>query len=154
MNLKMPKHNAGVYVISSPSGKRYVGSSVNVKKRLLEHIRNLDRGTHKNIILQRAADKYGLKSLKFEQFLSVIEVSKKALFEYEQIVVEELSPEMNILPIAGSVLGYRHSAEMKAAMSERRAAEWADPEIRQRRVYGIWNTIYDADYKRPPRNHD
>lgn len=56
-----------VYVITNlVSNKVYVGSSVNAKRRLKEHRNRLNRKQHGNEYLQRAWDKYGPASFKFE----------------------------------------------------------------------------------------
>lgn len=56
----------GIYSISSPSGKRYVGSAVDIERRWRSHRLLLCKGTHHNIGLQRAAAKYGADKLQFE----------------------------------------------------------------------------------------
>lgn len=43
---------SGVYQIYNPiNNKRYIGSSINVERRLKEHLRNLKKNTHCNIML-------------------------------------------------------------------------------------------------------
>jgi group I intron endonuclease len=55
----MPKpKRPGIYLIVNPvEDKLYVGSSVNLGRRLYDHQRNLDRGKHSNWELQRAYNK-------------------------------------------------------------------------------------------------
>lgn len=44
---------SGVYQIYNPiNNKRYIGSSINVERRLKEHLRNLKKNTHCNVHLQ------------------------------------------------------------------------------------------------------
>lgn len=56
----------GIYSICClNTGKLYVGSSVNISKRVKQHSSELARGIHKNIYLQRAWNKYGGNSFRF-----------------------------------------------------------------------------------------
>lgn len=50
----------GIYtIVNIINGRCYIGSSVDVLRRLSEHISQLGRGAHVNWILQRAYVKYG-----------------------------------------------------------------------------------------------
>lgn len=73
---------SGVYEIrSSVSGKRYIGSSVNIDARIYEHKRLLKKSQHHSIALQRAWEKYGPGA-----FIASIlcECEPKYLFHMEQ----------------------------------------------------------------------
>ena len=62
----MEKDFSGVYcILNTTNEKRYVGSSVHVKQRFAEHKRDLKKGKHCNIVLQRAWKKYGEDSFCF-----------------------------------------------------------------------------------------
>jgi hypothetical protein len=53
-------HISGVYAIFNiETSSVYIGSSVNIARRWLKHIRQLRAGTHDNSYLQRSWDKYG-----------------------------------------------------------------------------------------------
>lgn len=40
---------SGIYQIYNPiNNKRYIGSSINVERRLKEHLRNLEKNRHSN----------------------------------------------------------------------------------------------------------
>jgi|APSaa5957512622_1039677.scaffolds.fasta_scaffold01421_17 group I intron endonuclease len=57
---------AGVYNITHlASGKRYIGSSVDIPSRFRAHRRMLRKGKHQNVHLQRAWDKYGEAAFTF-----------------------------------------------------------------------------------------
>jgi group I intron endonuclease len=105
---------SGIYIITSPSGKKYVGSSIDVPKRWRDHIFNLTRGSHHSKALQSAANKYGIENLKFEQILCC---KPEFLIEFEQKFIDEILPSHNILKIAGSVLGVKRSPETRAKKS-------------------------------------
>ena len=61
------KTSSGVYeILNTVNGKRYIGSSFsNIRRRAYEHFFYLRRGSHHSSILQRAYDKYGESSFKF-----------------------------------------------------------------------------------------
>lgn len=57
----------GIYRITSPSGKSYVGlTGESFKARWASHKRRLKAKTHRNSGLQRACEKYGIENLRFE----------------------------------------------------------------------------------------
>lgn len=85
----------GIYQIRSkckPS-KRYVGSSVNIKKRWREHLRDLRRRKHPNQRLQNHYNKYNEEDLAFE----VIELClPEFLTAREQYYINKLHAFFNI----------------------------------------------------------
>jgi group I intron endonuclease len=107
---------SGVYQIRNMvNGRLYVGSAVRIWSRWTIHRRQLNRGTHHSVVLQRAWNKYGEDSFDF----SVLEFCDlDRLIEVEQSFIDGLSPDYNIAPSAGSQLGYRHSEESRAKMAE------------------------------------
>lgn len=107
---------SGVYIISAPSGSRYVGSAINIRDRWAQHLRALKRRTHQNKPLQRAWNKYD-GALTFAKLLIC---RKQDLLMYEQRAIDVLEPEYNIHRVAGSALGFRHSDKTRAQISARR----------------------------------
>ena len=64
----------GIYSITNKiNGKQYFGSTNNWYKRKATHISPLKSGTHKNIHLQRAWNKYGADNFEFKFELEVYE---------------------------------------------------------------------------------
>ena len=58
---------SGIYkIINEKSGMFYIGSSINIKERFNQHMRQLKSKNHFNDKLQKAFNKYGLLSFKFE----------------------------------------------------------------------------------------
>lgn len=53
-------------VINIENGKRYIGQTVNYKRRIKEHRRKLIKNKHENDHLQRAWNKYGRNNFKFK----------------------------------------------------------------------------------------
>jgi group I intron endonuclease len=85
VNAALPR-SPGVYQIRClPNGKKYVGSAVNLRNRWTAHRGSLRRGTHRNIHLQNAWDKYGGASFVFE----ILEPASPAtLLEIEQAWID------------------------------------------------------------------
>ena len=67
-------------------GKMYIGSSVNIDRRKREHFNALKRGQHHSIHLQRAWDRYGKNSFKFEILDSNVTKSNLRAKEKEWIL--------------------------------------------------------------------
>ena len=58
---------SGIYVITCiPSGKYYIGSSVDIGQRFTQHLSALRNNSHRNKYLQRAWNKYGFDNFKFD----------------------------------------------------------------------------------------
>lgn len=118
----------GVYLITCrATGKRYVGSSENIEKRLYNHASQLNYGDHPNPHLQNAWRKHGEAAFKFE----VLELVAGDLEAEEQRWIDHLRPEFNVIRAgAPPMRGRKHSAESIAKMRgswtpERRAVHTA-----------------------------
>ena len=107
---------AGVYqIVNQINGHRYIGSSVDLRRRAQSHWRSLVRGDHGSEPLQRAASKYGLQSLQFE----VLEIcASDKCIALEQDYLRLLQPEYNLSPTAGSPSGYKHTDEARQKISK------------------------------------
>jgi len=106
----------GIYSIRClVNGKVYIGSTFSFAKRFKSHSFHLNRGDHRNILLQRAWLKYGAENFTF----SVLETIEKVdhLLAREQIWMDSTQNKFNILPLAGATRGVKRSEETKARMS-------------------------------------
>ena len=85
---------AGIYMLTNLiSGKRYIGSSKNLRQRLWEHRSLLRHNKHVNRHLQNAWNKYGEDNFEY----SIIEYcNEENRIEREQFYVNKLKPEYNI----------------------------------------------------------
>lgn len=113
--IKEIKGKAGIYRgVNNKNGKSYVGSSVDLSKRLykyysLAHI----MVQSKHSIICKSLVKYGHGNFRFE----ILEYcNKEEVLIREQYYLYLLKPEYNSLNIAGSLLGYLHTKEAKEKM--------------------------------------
>jgi group I intron endonuclease len=118
---------AGIYQITClPTGKRYVGSSVNVSNRWSQHKTDLRAGRHPNPYLQRAWKRHGQKAfvIKVLEFvgLSVKLLSPDVVLQLkaaEERWLTEAKPEFNINPRADAPMrGVKMTAAHKAKISK------------------------------------
>ena len=85
------------------------------------HKKDLAKGKHHSILLQRAWDKYGEQSFKFELIEKVS--NPEHLLAYEQVYLDyyksyESERGYNICKVAGSGYGIKWSEEAKKKISE------------------------------------
>jgi group I intron endonuclease len=120
---------AGVYRIVSPSGKCYVGSSIDMAARFRTHRYDLRRGRHHARALQAAAAKYGVHALRFEPIVCALD--KKSLVALEQFLIDELKPQYNSTRTAACPLHDPCVAE-RLANSIRSSAAHRDARNRNR----------------------
>ena len=114
---------SGVYSIEEVStGRKYIGSSVDIRKRWREHKRQLESGTHHSKFLQRCWSKRGPENFTFK--LLLICAREDTVF-YEQQVLDATRPKFNSVPTAGSMLGYLHTAASRAKMSASRPKDFS-----------------------------
>lgn len=85
----------GIYVIVNVyNNHKYVGQSVDIKKRWNTHKRELKRGTHKNFHLQHAWNFYTPSNFKF----SILEeCDRHEMDALEQHWIDSLKPEYNVV---------------------------------------------------------
>lgn len=97
----------GIYRISAPSGKRYIGQASRLAQRWSTHRWELRRGLHSNEALQRAAIKYGLQSLVFEvlELCSLERLDERELWHIEQHAWQELYNMRRTLSLPGRPKG-------------------------------------------------
>lgn len=127
----------GVYIITNlVNGKRYIGSSRNLKERLIRHKWELDKGIHVNDYLQNAWNKYGEDSFEYG-ILCLCDNDKQ--FEQEQYYIDSINPEYNIQK---NVLSGIKSEETKAKISiEVKNKYLENPDIN--RKYKDYLYVYD-----------
>src|SRR5574338_59174 len=118
------KGKAGIYQWThNESGKRYIGSAVDLTSRLKNYYNKSLLNRHKSMHIYNALlhHEYSSFSLTILEYIDISNLSKdnarKAILEKEQHYIDSLTPEYNILPIAGSRLGSRHTEKTKTKIS-------------------------------------
>ena len=97
----MDRSNAikGVYAIRcKATGSSYIGSSINIHSRWLDHRSLLRRGRHTNPRLQRVWNEHGEANLEF--ILLECVPSKRDLVAAEQKWLDAMQDKINVVPFA------------------------------------------------------
>lgn len=121
---KENKNKAGVYRwVNLITGDTYIGSSANLANRLADYFSSsfLTREVKKTkSIIYASLLKNGYKNFKLEilEYCDITEVIAR-----EQYYLDLYKPVYNILKIAGSNLGYKHTKETLAKFKQRKFSE-------------------------------
>lgn len=107
----------------------YIGQTSDKDFRWREHKKQLKGFYHHSLYLQRAWCKYGEENF---IFVTLQKVPTNKLTEREQIWIDRLKPEYNMAPVAGSMLGYKHSDEARQNMSEAHKGYKASDETKKK----------------------
>jgi len=124
----------GIYqIVNVSSNKRYVGSSQNVKKRLIQHESDLTSGRHFNTRLQRS---YKKNSDAFRFYVVEYVESVCDLLSREQDYLDVLFDDgdlcFNIIPTAGSQRGAKRSKLARQKMSLAQLGNKASEETKRK----------------------
>lgn len=93
--------------VNDINGKTYIGSTINFQSRFYKYY-NVEYLKRYNTPLHSALLKYGFNNFS----LDIIEYcNKNDVIEREQYYFNLLKPEYNILQVAGSSLGFKHSED-------------------------------------------
>lgn len=108
---------AGVYKIFSPRGC-YIGSTINIPRRLRTHNFVLRRGTHHSPMLQSAYDKYGELRVEILFSASPLVCTRESLLRREQTFLDSTCPRYNCSleaksPASDPRVGYKISRANK-----------------------------------------
>lgn len=122
--------NKGIYKITCiATGKFYIGSSIDLKRRKFWHFSQLRNNKHANAHLQNAFNKYGIDNFVFEVMAFLAEnITKQEIIIIEQKYIDDFkaydtSIGYNICRIAGRPgdrTGFKHSEETLKLFSEQR----------------------------------
>ena len=131
----------GIYqIINIINGKYYVGSSIDIAKRISIHLHHLRTNKHHSILLQRAWNKYGEENFKFNIIEEVANQSELVKIEQKWIDASNCCNSKfgyNLHPIAGSSRGIKRTEKQIRAMSERLTGRIISEEWRQRISEGL-----------------
>jgi group I intron endonuclease len=118
-NIKEEKNNiykelrnkSGVYMLINNKTKDfYIGSSLNLTKRMVSYYYYTNSDKLSKIVIIRAMKKYGLDNFS----LGILEFCKKdtkICLDLEQKALDKYKPKYNVLKIAGNSFGFKHKIE-------------------------------------------
>ena len=113
----------GIYMITNTAnGKHYVGQSVRIEGRVSGHLRGKGHCPY----LANAIKKYGRENFSWE---ILKRCSPWNLTKWEQYYMNRISPEYNLTPAAGSVLGIKWSDQSRQKLSKSLKGRKVDPEV-------------------------
>ena len=150
---KQPYETGIYYIKNNVTDKCYIGSSIELSKRMGRHLWELRKGIHHSLKLQRSFDKHGEAAFEFK-ILLVCEAKDVEMFETRAIhAYDSYQNGYNVAPEAKggfmrgrkwpegtkearveAMRGRTMSEENKATQSVRKKAEWADPATRNARA--------------------
>jgi group I intron endonuclease len=108
---------AGVYrIVNTINGNCYVGSSRDIRKRIIVHLSALRNGSHHARHLMHAWKKYGVGAFVCEVLELVID-DPVLLAAREQFHIDKLRPRYNTLKLAYSPRGHVASIETRKKIS-------------------------------------
>lgn len=125
-------NQSGIYLIHNlVNGKQYVGSAINLKRRLYSYYspsKLIDNRHISNSILKYGHNNFTISILELVEKNDNIKVD---LLNKEQYYIDLLKPVLNINPTAGSSLGFKHSDETKALLAKLRTGKPLSDETKQ-----------------------
>ena len=109
--LEENKGKSGIYLFRNLNNKKIsIGYSTDLRRRFKEYFNINHLLRNKDLVICVALAKYGYSGF----YLEIIEYCDKAdLLEREQYYLDLLNPDYNILKIAGSLAGFKHSDKTK-----------------------------------------
>ena len=111
----------GIYaIVNTRTGRRYIGSSVDILRRWADHVRCFKRGRHVNRSLQRTWNAYGSRVF---QLVTIEEVIRfEDLLCREQFHIDSSSNLYNVALTAGRPLSTKGTKSSEATRAKLRAA--------------------------------
>lgn len=120
------RRKSGIYKFAI-NGKNYIGSAIDLYQRLFHHRKMILRNYHRNTKVQNYFNKYKQFSYEILEYCD-----KESLIKREQFYLDEQKPDLNILKIAGSVYGYKHSEELKEKRRQQNLGKKLSKEHREK----------------------
>lgn len=109
---------AGIYVFTNKvNGKEYVGKSIDLRKRLRQHLRSSDSGSAG--LLHKALRKYGKHNFSFSYQTCSLEDDLSSLEISEISLRNSMAPiGYNLTAGGDGAVGYKHTEESRAKLKE------------------------------------
>lgn len=109
---------AGVYrLLCKPTGKQYIGGSVNLRARRNAHRHGLKSGTHQNKHLLRSYLRHGANAFVFEVLETCLASEVVATEQKWLDATRAAAIGFNNSPTACTKIGFRHSAETRKLLA-------------------------------------
>jgi predicted GIY-YIG superfamily endonuclease len=130
--------NMGVYSITNKiDGKRYIGSSINLKKRINKHKLDLNKNKHCSLHLQNSWNKYGSQNFEFEILEFVEKEKEDELIKREQFFIDTYKSNehlfgYNIRKFASSNLKIEVSEKTRQKLREANTGKKHSDETKQK----------------------
>jgi len=114
--LKENKGKSGINLLTNKLiNDIYIGQSIDISKRFRNYFNFSYIKSKNSFIISRALIKYGYSNFS----VTILEYCDKSdLIIREQYYFNKLNPQYNILKIAGSYWGFKHSEETKIQISK------------------------------------
>jgi group I intron endonuclease len=139
---------SGIYKITSPTGKIYIGQSSNIDRRMIEHKYN---SKTKNLKLYSSLRKYGIENHKIEVlFLSTDKDEKNKIESFYINELNTINIGLNHTDVTNNTLGFlgkKHTEENVLKIKERMKGFKPVSAIqkRMRKVFcGFTNKFYNS----------
>jgi len=105
------RKKAGIYLfINNITNDLYVGSSINLTKRMVSYYYNVNSDKYTKIVVIKAIKKYGAENFSLG-ILEFCEKDPNICIDLEQKWMDFYKPRYNVLTTAGNSFGYKHSIE-------------------------------------------
>lgn len=148
--------NSGVYFIRHvPTGRVYVGSSVNLKRRFHWHKTALRSGKHNSKPLQNAWNKHGSLEFIFEivQYIKASKEDKEELLAAEQFWIDEFKSHLyehgfNILSKTALIYQAKHKDASRQLQRDNMLNWWSRFTAEERRSIALGKTTADQRSER------
>lgn len=125
------KDKAGVYIyqLLPDKSKIYIGSSYNVRERIIQHRQFINNGLKLCPKFYNSVRKHGWSNFQLgvleyidipELYLYNKKEMKKIILSREQYYLDNMNPSLNLCKVAGSTLGYKHTEEKRKLMGLQR----------------------------------
>lgn len=134
-----------IYSISNKiTGKRYVGSAVDFRRRKNLHLHHLRAKTHHSRYLQNAWNKYGEENFIITILEEVSDVND--LINREQWYLDNTNCEYNMCRIAGSSLGIKRSEETRRKVGAAQIGRKASDETKAKMSMAKKGKIFSKEH--------
>jgi group I intron endonuclease len=114
--IKDNKKKSGIYKWTNKlTNDIYIGQSIDLYKRFMKYFNLSYLKNRETLVISRALIKYGYSNFSLEilEYCDIADLTKR-----EQYYFDKVNPRYNILKIAGSYLGHKHTEETKSQISK------------------------------------